>query len=197
MFVAFDYSSLSVLLVDDSLYMRRIIRILLNSFGVRNIEEAEDGAIALELFELCQPDLVITDWMMPVFDGLELTRAIRNLDTSSSPYTAIIMMSGFCERSKVIKARDAGVTEFLAKPMSAQHLYERIENCIANPRQFVRTKSFFGPDRRRFSFPGFTGELQRQSDHEAAEEAQLKPANDLFEIDEEKIPPAQEETGCL
>jgi CheY-like chemotaxis protein len=195
--VAFDYSSLSVLLVDDSFYMRRIIRMLLSGFGVRNIEEAEDGAIALELFEQCQPDLVITDWMMPVFDGLELTRAIRSTDTSPSPYTAIIMMSGFCERSRVMKARDAGVTEFLAKPMSARGLYERIDNCIVNPRQFIRTQTFFGPDRRRFVFPSYSGEMRRQSDTAETEENPSNPEDSQLNIEEAEELIFPEETGCL
>lgn len=195
--MAFDYSSLSVLLVDDSFYMRRIIRMLLSGFGVRNIEEAEDGAIALELFEQCQPDLVITDWMMPVFDGLELTRAIRSTDTSPSPYTAIIMMSGFCERSRVMKARDAGVTEFLAKPMSARGLYERIDNCIVNPRQFIRTQTFFGPDRRRFVFPSYSGEMRRQSDTAETEENPSNPEDSQLNIEEAEELIFPEETGCL
>lgn len=170
---------------------------LLSGFGVRNIEEAEDGAIALELFEQCQPDLVITDWMMPVFDGLELTRAIRSTDTSPSPYTAIIMMSGFCERSRVMKARDAGVTEFLAKPMSARGLYERIDNCIVNPRQFIRTQTFFGPDRRRFVFPSYSGEMRRQSDTAETEENPSNPEDSQLNIEEAEELIFPEETGCL
>lgn len=177
--LAFDYSSLSVLLVDDSLYMRRIARMLLGGFGIRDIEEADDGATALQLFEQWSPDIVITDWVMPVYDGLELTRAIRGSSSNSSPYTPIIMMSGYCERSRVITARDAGVTEFLAKPMSARDLYQRIDNCIDNPRQFVRTKSFFGPDRRRFTFPNYAGKLQSGSDAEAIDEYEkIAPDND-------------------
>lgn len=154
--------------------MRRITRMLLSGFGVRNIEEADDGASALELFEQSQPDLVITDWVMPVFDGLELTRAIRNPDTCSSPYTPIIMITGYSERSRVTVARDAGVTEFLAKPISGKDLYLRINNCIVNPRQFVRTKSFFGPDRRRFVYPNYAGELHRKADAPAIEERKQK-----------------------
>lgn len=176
--LAFDYSTLSVLLVEDSLYMRRITRMLLSGFGVRKIEEADDGAAALELFEQSLPDLVITDWIMPVFDGLELTRAIRNPESCSSPYTPIIMMTGYCERSRVTVARDAGVTEFLAKPISAKDLYLRINNCIVNPRQFVRTQTFFGPDRRRFTFPNYSGELLRKTDAQAIEEREKKAAEE-------------------
>ena len=167
-----DLSHLKILLVDDSLHMRRIVRSLLNGLGIRDIDEADDGAVALQLFEESVPDIVISDWVMPVFDGLELTRAIRNAD-SANPYTSIIMMTGHTERSKVLQARDAGVTEFLVKPMSAKSLFARISNCLENPRPFVKTKSYFGPDRRRFVHPSYQGERKRRADVNLAEEIAL------------------------
>lgn len=162
--VAYDLSALSILVVDDSLYMRRIVRSLLNGLGVRKVMEAEDGAAALEVFNQHPTDIIITDWVMPVFDGLELTAAVRNQDSSENPYTPIIMMTGHSERSRVTTARDSGITEFLSKPISAKQLYLRIENCVANPRTFVKTKTFFGPDRRRFVHPNYSGDKRRQDD---------------------------------
>ncbi|MFK7792193.1 MAG: response regulator [Devosiaceae bacterium] len=162
--VPLDLSRLCVLLVDDSLYMRRIVRSLLNGFGVRNVLEAEDGAAALEVFNQQPVDVIITDWVMPVFDGLELTAAVRNPKSSQSPYTPIIMLSGYTERSRVVNARDSGVTEFLCKPISAKQLYLRLANCIENPRSFVRTQTFFGPDRRRFIHPHYSGSMRREQD---------------------------------
>lgn len=160
------------MLVDDSLYMRRLVRSLLQGLGVRHVLEAEDGASALEVFQQQPVDIIITDWVMPVFDGLELTAAVRNPKTSDSPYTPIIMLSAYTERSRVIQARDAGVTEFLSKPISAKQLYLRLENCIVNPRPFIRTRNFFGPDRRRFVHPHFAGEKKRQNDSENEDEFQ-------------------------
>jgi CheY-like chemotaxis protein len=167
-----DLSQISVLLVDDSLYMRRLVRSLLQGLGVRHVLEAEDGASALEVFQQQPVDIIITDWVMPVFDGLELTAAVRNPKTSDSPYTPIIMLSAYTERSRVIQARDAGVTEFLSKPISAKQLYLRLENCIVNPRPFIRTRNFFGPDRRRFVHPHFAGDKKRQNDSEKDDEFQ-------------------------
>jgi PleD family two-component response regulator len=161
--VPHDFSQISVLLVDDSLYMRRLVRSLLNGLGVRHILEAEDGAAALEVFQQNPCDIIITDWVMPVFDGLELTSAVRNPD-GDNPYTPIIMLSGYSERSRVVQARDAGVTEFLCKPISARQLYLRLESCIEHPRPFIRTQTFFGPDRRRFVHPNYTGEKKREGD---------------------------------
>ena len=169
-----DLSKITVLLVDDSLYMRRIVRSLLNGLGVREILEAEDGAAALEVFNQHPADLIITDWVMPVFDGLELTAAIRNSSSSPNPYTPVIMMTGHSERSRVINARDTGITEFLTKPISAKQLYLRIESCVLNPRPFIKTQTFFGPDRRRFVNPHYTGPMRRSDD---------KPAEDADEVD--------------
>jgi DNA-binding response OmpR family regulator len=86
---------------------------------------------------------------MPIFDGLELTQMIRQPDGVGNPYAPIIMLTGHSEKRRVMVARDAGVTEFLAKPISAKGLYQRILNVVANPRPFIRTKNYFGPDRRR------------------------------------------------
>src|SRR5204863_9361919 len=129
--------------------MRRIMRTLLHSFGPREDYEAEDGAAGLEAFTHYSPDIVITDWAMPIFDGLELTQMIRQPGANTNPYVPIIMLTGHSEKKRVIAARDAGVTEFLAKPISAKGLYQRILNVVANPRPFIRTRSYSGPDRRR------------------------------------------------
>ncbi|MCA0399751.1 MAG: response regulator [Proteobacteria bacterium] len=143
-----DCSRLRFLIIDDNSYMRRIIRTLLHGFGTREVFEAEDGAAGLEAFATHLPDVVITDWSMPVFDGIELTKMIRQPDTSPNPFVPIIMITGYAERSRVFEARDAGVSEMLVKPISAKGLYQRIAKVVLNPRPFIRTDTYFGPDRR-------------------------------------------------
>jgi CheY-like chemotaxis protein len=143
-----DCSRLRFLVIDDNGYMRRIIRTLLHGFGTREVSEAEDGAAGLEAFATHLPDVVITDWSMPVFDGIELTKMIRQPDTSPNPFVPIIMITGYAERTRVFEARDAGVSEMLVKPISAKGLYQRIAKVVLNPRPFIRTESYFGPDRR-------------------------------------------------
>lgn len=142
------FEQLSFAVVEDNVHMRRLIRTLLYSFGSREIYEAEDGATGLEVVEMYSPDILITDWMMPIFDGLEFVQMIRNPESCSNAYIPIIMLTGHCERKRVSSARDAGVTEFLCKPFSAKGLYERVEHIIVNPRPFVRTASYFGPQVR-------------------------------------------------
>jgi len=156
-----DLSDFSVLLIEDNAHMRRIIRMILTSIGVRTIVEAEDGAVALDIYSTSPPDLIITDWLMPIIDGIELTRRIRLDESTNGRFSPIIMISAKSSKRDVIHARDAGVTEFMCKPVSAKGLYLRIANAIGNPREFVRTKTFFGPDRRRFVNPHYNDSEKR------------------------------------
>ena len=147
--VRIDFNRLRFLVIDDNAHMRRILRTLLHSFGTREVYEAEDGASGLEAFMHFIPDIVIADWVMPIFDGLELTQMIRQPGVTRNPQVPIVMVTGDFDKKRIISARDAGVTEFLAKPVSARALHQRILNIVKNPRPFVTTRTYFGPDRRR------------------------------------------------
>ncbi len=160
--VRIDFNRLRFLIVDDNAHMRRILRTLLNGFGTREIYEAEDGPTGLEAFTQYGPEIVITDWVMPGLDGLELTRMMRQPDAHGNAYVSVIMLTGHSEKARVMAARDAGVTEFLAKPISAKGLYQRIVNVVVNPRPFIKTASYFGPDRRRTVNPNYTGPERRK-----------------------------------
>ena len=157
-----DFNKLRFLVCDDNPHMRRILRTLLHSFGAREVYEAEDGAAGLEAFTHYMPDIVLTDWAMPIFDGLELTQMIRQPGANGNPYAPIIMLTGHSEKKRVVSARDAGVTEFLAKPISAKGLYQRILNVVANPRPFIKTKTYFGPCRRRNLYGTYVGPERRK-----------------------------------
>ena len=156
-----DFNRLRFLVIEDSAHMRRILRTLLHGFGAREVYEAEDGASGLESFSHFMPDIVIADWVMPIFDGLELAQMIRQPGANANPYVPIIMLTGHSEKKRVIGARDAGVTEFLAKPISAKGLYQRILNVVASPRPFIKTKTYFGPDRRRNTSNAYIGPERR------------------------------------
>lgn len=161
--VSIDFTQLRFLVVDDNAYMRQIIRTILHGFGTRTVEEAHDGADALERLGSIAPDIVILDWVMPIIDGLEFTRLVRRQD-SPSPYVPLIMMTGHSSKRRVTEARDAGITEFLRKPVSAKALHDRIASITLTPRPFIRTKTYFGPDRRRNENPGYKGAERRKAD---------------------------------
>lgn len=150
-------------MVDDNNHMRKIIKTLLHGFGAREVYEAEDGASGLEAFTANAPDVVILDWVMPILDGIELTQMIRG-SQGADAYTPIIMLTGYSEKKRVMQARDAGITEFLCKPISAKSLYQRIVNVVVNPRAFIKTKTFFGPDRRRNTMLHYKGPERRHDE---------------------------------
>lgn len=170
-----DFAKLRILVVDDNAHMRRIVRTLLHGYGSREVYEAEDGAAGLEMFTTHLPDIIIVDWAMPIFDGVELTRMIRRPDSGMNPYVPIIMLTGHSEKSRVIRARDAGVTEFLCKPISAKALHQRLLNCVLNPRPFIKTRDYFGPDRRRSTSNTYNGpERRSKNDAYVQDAAQLR-----------------------
>lgn len=160
--IRIDFNRLRFVIIDDNAHMRRILRTLLHGFGAREVFEAEDGASGLEAFISQTPDIIICDWAMPIFDGLELTQMIRQPGGNANPFVPIIMLTAHSERGRVFAARDAGVTEFLVKPVSANALHDRIVNVVCNPRPFIRTATYFGPDRRRNFGAGYSGPERRK-----------------------------------
>jgi len=156
--------SLQVLLVDDNQHMRAITSAVLQSAGVRKVLEASDGGAALAIMRERPVDLAIVDFNMFPLDGVEFTRLVRNSPDSTNPYLPIIMMTGHSEKSRVYEARDAGVTEFVVKPITAKAILDRMQAVIFHPRAFVKTESYFGPDRRRTTSANYKGPLRRASD---------------------------------
>jgi two-component system, chemotaxis family, chemotaxis protein CheY len=82
-------------------------------------------------------------------------------------------VTGHSEKKRVISARDAGVTEFLAKPISAKSLYHRILNIVINPRPFIKSKNYFGPDRRRNAAANYTGPERRKGNADVIDQQPL------------------------
>ncbi|MFN3560238.1 MAG: response regulator [Brevundimonas sp.] len=157
-------AALQVLLVDDNQHMRAITSAVLQSAGIRKVREATDGAAALEVLREHPVDLVIVDFNMFPLDGVEFTRLVRNSPDSANPYLPIIMMTGHSEKTRVYEARDAGVTEFVVKPITAKAILDRIQAVIFKPRPFVKTDGYFGPDRRRVQSTSYTGPWRRAQD---------------------------------
>lgn len=140
---------LRLLVVDDNAHMRRLITTILLAFGVDNVYKAETADAAWQAMRDVNPDVVFLDWMSDGTSGLDLVRLVRTSAASPNPFVPIIMMSAQTRPGHVLQARDAGCTEFLAKPVTVNGIMTRLISVIENPRPFVRTKSYFGPCRRR------------------------------------------------
>jgi CheY-like chemotaxis protein len=164
--MASSYDNLRALVVEDNLHMRSLLKSLLHAFGIKHIYEAEDGDTAYGVFCHRRPDFVLTDLSMAKADGIAFTKRIRTDVDSPNAYVPIIMVTGHTERPRVEAARDAGVTEFLAKPITAQNLMLRLAEIIERPRPFVKCDDYFGPDRRRRRVENYTGPWRRAEDRE-------------------------------
>jgi two-component system, chemotaxis family, chemotaxis protein CheY len=155
---------LKILVVDDKQHMRALLRALLNALGVQEIYEAGSGADALDLLTRKRCDMILSDMAMEGMDGLEFTRQVRGLAQRLNPSVPVIMVSGYTERHLVEAARDAGVSEFLVKPITLQSLTARIASVLERPRRFVHTETYSGPDRRRKQRENYNGPLRREDD---------------------------------
>lgn len=158
---SYNLENLSVLICDDSLQIRHLVKNCLMAFGVSKITEAFSAETAFEKLVETNPDILITDWNLGDSDGLELVERIRQSPDSPNPYLPIIMLTGYAEMERVEIARDAGVSTFLAKPMSAHSLYKRLVSLIEDKRSFIRNSDFFGPDRRFSKSLDFGGNDRR------------------------------------
>ena len=144
----YSFENLSFLLVDDNESMRRLVRTILYQLGSHDIVDAPEGEEALDLLRNRPVDIAVCDMMMRPMDGIAFTRAVRQDAGSPNRFLPIIMTSAYSEPDKVVAARDAGVTEFLAKPLSVTALYQRVMAVVERPRPFVRNGNYFGPLRR-------------------------------------------------
>lgn len=140
--------ALCVLVIDDNQHMRKTIRTLLLNCGIKDVYEAGDGITALDVVRTLGPDMLILDWEMPFLSGPELIRIIRSPGAFPVPDIPIIMLTGHCERWRVVEAARLGVNEFLTKPVSAKSLHDRVLSIILKPRPAVQLGKYYGPQPR-------------------------------------------------
>ncbi len=188
----YNIERLNFLIVDDNKHMCLLVKSILNAFGVRNVVEAGDGADAFKALKHFSADIIICDWVMQPLDGLDFVRLVRTGKDSPNPYVPVIMLTGHTEMHRVMEAREAGANEFLAKPVSPMKLYARITSIIERQRNFVKTKTYFGPDRRRQKLASYKGPERRQKRADTIVVAPItnvtrivKPGEDLIQ----KTPP--------
>jgi CheY-like chemotaxis protein len=141
--------SAKILIVDDEHYIRKVIRTLLITNGVRYIQEAADGLAGIEAIKAAVPDIVLLDWEMPGLDGAGFMRVLRSPETFPYPDIPVIMLTAHAEKSRVMEAVRLGIHEYLLKPVSSQALLTRIVSILTSPRAMVRKGSFYGPEPRK------------------------------------------------
>ena len=123
-----------------------------------------------------KPDIVLTDWVMPPHNGIDLARWVRTGAGSPDPFLPIIMMTAFSDLDRVAEARDAGVNEFLAKPMSPKNLMRRVQAVVEKPRSYIRNDGYFGPERRRRELPYIGDDRRDDGMGHTREDSKLRKA---------------------
>ncbi len=119
---------MNILVVDDYATMRRIIKNLLNQLGFTNIEQAADGAQALQILRSTQIGLVVSDWNMEPMTGLQLLKEVRaDAKLKDLPF---IMVTAESKTENIIAAKQAGVNNYIVKPFNAETLKKKIETVI-------------------------------------------------------------------
>ena len=148
--MAYNFTNVNVLVVESSVAMFQLVKGVLHLLSVpdKNIHSAYTIEEGFSKFCSGNHDLIIPDWLQNPDRGIHLTRMIRTHKDSPNPYVPIIMTAGSGHLSRVIKARDVGVSEYLVKPFSAKSLSERIVRVIEKPRVFVISPNYTGPERR-------------------------------------------------
>jgi CheY-like chemotaxis protein len=157
----YRFDRLRVLVTDDNDHIRTLVARIIEAFGVQTVYEAASGESAWATLLNAPCDVAFVDWVMPGMSGLELVEKIRTAPNSPNPFLPIIILTGHTSIAHLYKARDAGVNEFLAKPVSAASLMSRLVAVIERPRPFVRSKSYFGPCRRRLRDHEYHGPERR------------------------------------
>lgn len=158
------------LIVDDNAFCRQLVRRIIAQFGAKHIHEAADGDQAKTEVLTFKPDIIIADWAMKPVDGMQFVRWLRESKDSPAPFTPVIMVTAYSHLTNIMQARDAGINEFLAKPISATSLFTRIQAVIDKPRMYVRAEEYFGPDRRRRELPHGGDDRRDPSDTEDLED---------------------------
>jgi two-component system chemotaxis response regulator CheY len=121
--------NMKILIVDDFSTMRRIVRNLLKQLSFNNVDEAEDGDVALEKLKDGSYDFVITDWNMPNMTGLELLKAVRA--DASLKDLPVLLITAEAEKENVVLAAEAGVNDYIVKPFTGDVLQQKINRIFA------------------------------------------------------------------
>ena len=152
-----------ILVADSSQYLGNLTANMLRAVGAKSVVTATDSAAVLLALHRGTFEAVVVDERVEPIDGVALTRQIRGEDGGNNRLIPIIMTFAEASRERIEAARDAGVTEFIKKPMSPKILEARINQAIENPRAFVEAPAYVGPDRRRRKL-ALNGEDRRQKD---------------------------------
>ena len=156
-----NLKGLVFLIADANPYFSRIVVGLLRSFGATSVAEVRNSFDAIRTLNAQKVDILLCDDKLPPHGGLQVTHAIRRKTDNENRTVPIMIMAGDARETLIKIARDAGANMVIAKPLSPSSLYDRLSWIAFNPRQFVETATYYGPD-RRFKIEGYPGGVGRR-----------------------------------
>lgn len=115
-----------ILVVDDALFMRTMLKRILNEAGFADIVEAADGEAGCAAYEETHPDMVLLDISMPKMNGIDALKAIRKGD----PDAKIVMCSAVGQEAMIIEAIENGAADFIVKPFKKEKIVEAVKKML-------------------------------------------------------------------
>jgi len=121
-------TDLKFLIVDDFSTMRRIVRGLLKEMGCNNADEAEDGAVALNMLKTNKYDFVVSDINMPNMNGFDLLKAVKAED--SLKHIPVLMVTAEARKEDIVLAAQSGAAGYIVKPFTKATLEEKVQKIL-------------------------------------------------------------------
>ena len=146
---ALDLKNKRALVIDENVHTRKLLIDLLKSFDFGEVSIAPSTTDALAMLQAVKFDFVFCNWTQAPLDSAAFALRVRALEEPGLREIPIFVMKPAAKVSDVVTARDAGVTEFLTVPVSANALLQVFESALVRKRKFVEAENFRGPDRRR------------------------------------------------
>ena len=133
-----DIPALKVLVVEDSVVFRELVKTFLEAIGVGDVMMAADGQEALERIQRTAPSMIICDWKMQTMTGVEMVRRLRAMEDETLARLPVLLVTGYVEEEKEALAREAGADGYLEKPISARSLLDAMQSALLNAQSRVK-----------------------------------------------------------
>ncbi len=143
-----DFAEQRILLVENHMLMRRLLREMLRGFGAQQVSEARNVPQAIDLIYTEPFDVVVLDFFLGDLDGADFARLVRHDESCRNREVPILLVTAWPDHHRVLKGLKAGIDGMLAKPIAPRDLYLRLHALLSRPRTFVISNDYVGPSRR-------------------------------------------------
>lgn len=159
-----QFPGLTALVIDENSFVCKMMAEVLKSLGAAEVRTAERSDEAFEILRRWIPKVIVLDHNMRPQNGVEFAKTLRALPDDQMRRVPVVMISGEISKSSIVEARDAGIENLLAKPVTTKTLSDRLSDIIHRPRRFVISAEYTGPDRRRRDKTNYGGPYRRLTD---------------------------------